>query len=524
MPFAPWENTHKANKNYDIYIPGWKDIIHLRSHYHFNEQEMAEWKKPSKKRDYSVFTEDGMNEIKRRRELARRLAKSPTPAWARKLQRIVTQIDNVEDAVSTGVGIAEIATVVQPEFAEATVPAIIAGDVADTIMDVADAALSLPLGPMGVKRAISFLADASTFNMEGIFKVGRTLNKIQHALEEAKHFGAWRGIKEIGNLWHWFGKFIEAAQVSDQFFGVGISLGPIMGAISDSMFGIARYMGGSKVYVHMPDRLDDAARKLYKKYPIALKFREGSGFSEYPAAAFRAYASACEVLTSDIPITGEDMLYALMALNLVSQPISYFMQGLDWDQTFDDILKLDSKPVGPIHDDTKGILELEGIDPNVSQKPPIQAQIENPTVVDEIIQAADVQPKRCYDILNRYELAPQSILSKYIINSHIQFMPGLMGQDDKTLEKHPNIQVFAVEQLARKRIYPDLETDENKKKFMDLLKWMISIYEVNGNWPNRDEIIYYATYSLGLQIWRQQKLCLGFCAELYNAIKSVEGT
>lgn len=491
-----WEHTVRE-KHYEVNLGSLKDIVHLYPRYEFNDVEKAEWAKPAKKRDYSKFTEEGLREIERRREFARRYYTSPTPKWGRKLQRIVTKLDNIEDFISTGVGIGVVALIVAPELAPILIPALAAGEIASTSFNVAEAALSLPLGPMGVKRAVGYLADAVALNLRGIFSIGKWLKRLEEAVRLAKIGEAWKPFTAAISKRGWFGLALEALQSTDNLFGVGLCLGPIMGAISDYMFGIIRTIMGENATIPDPKKHEEANEELNRLIPGVDAYYHGSASCIGPCRAFRAYADIAEILTSQMVLTGEELLRLLVALNKASQVISKWLEIADCDEMFDVIIQLDSRPEGPVKPETKGILELEGIDPNVVQMPPCSIEGEVKTVLEEVVSHSAEQPKRAYALLDEYENCLEKQACYQLIQSQRQFLCPIVGSPPGDLTLHHDLETIAAEQLFHHSIFPP---DGSTRADLDkMINQIVLDYKALGEvrWLTKEELEFEARWVWG---------------------------
>lgn len=174
---------------FDVYIPQWDEIIHIRpvNTLPYNEQRMIKIMRYN------------------------RIVQSNVPMWARRVTEIMTWMDDVEDFLIT---IGAAIRLIGPKF-----PRYIKGTLgliylaADILNMFQIWRYFMPGGTSG-KRAFESIEDMNPFGRRG--KLGR----------------ARRISRKIPALSEW----IEIAQTTDQMFGVGLCLGPIVGFTQEFLF------------------------------------------------------------------------------------------------------------------------------------------------------------------------------------------------------------------------------------------------------------------------------------------------
>lgn len=227
------EETYKPPKGKEIIVPAWNDIIHLSAPPSYSSYELATikdvwarydvwgWTPPriaeyldmrvEKVTDYLSKYRELKDYDKKRQQAAIDLSKSPSPTIAQNLGTIMTALDDVQDFTTT-VGV-----------------------------------LSRVLGR--VFKPAEYLAI-------GAFTVGEFLNRLNalnrltggekavvcKLVKELKKSSGKTTIKadvdkRMKRLFPSKGEALEILQTTDQLFGVGISLGPIVGLLEDALFG-----------------------------------------------------------------------------------------------------------------------------------------------------------------------------------------------------------------------------------------------------------------------------------------------
>jgi hypothetical protein len=201
--FEDLKTDYVNQYGYTVRIPQWDDIVHLTPN---------EFKAPG--------------QIKaEKKEALTRILESPAPEWAREYSSVMTWIDNVQDTASLVIPAISMLVRVAPKVFGRLLP--IAGWMllGYDLLNIANAIGRAPLAGLKGKRAACQYVKGNPFT-----KTAQFLRK-----ERIKNYKP--GLSDL----------IQAAQVLDQFTGAGLSLGGIMGAITDSIFGAYRYLNGEPV-------------------------------------------------------------------------------------------------------------------------------------------------------------------------------------------------------------------------------------------------------------------------------------
>jgi len=201
--FDDLKTDYNNKYGYTVRIPQWDDVVHLVP----NALKSKEQIKAEKK--------EGLV----------RILDSPAPEWARDWASALTWIDDIQDTVSVVYPLLKLLTKVAPKAMGKAMPIIGWLTAGYDLLTLAYAIGSAPLAPMKAKRAV-----CKNYRQNPFSKTARYLRT-----EKIKN---WK--PNIADA-------IQAAQVSDQFTGFGLSLGGIMGAATDMIFGAYRYATGEPV-------------------------------------------------------------------------------------------------------------------------------------------------------------------------------------------------------------------------------------------------------------------------------------
>lgn len=247
--FAAARTAHIAEHGYTITIPGIEDIIKIGRPGPMTELENQWWKD----KDWTRFGPRRLAELREEKEKkrARYLAmlSSPSPDIVRSAGSVMTAVDDAQDAISTLAVMGKIAWKVAPKLL---------GKV-----------LSGPVGLLtGVSDALNMVQAMGMFCMQPMMSK-RVAEK--NAKASPKHNR--NRVKKAFNIKKWKpnkGDWIQGLQTTEQVFGFGISLGPLMGMAQDLVAGSVRSALGQKVTSDWPPLIPRIYTDPYSKILKAL--------------------------------------------------------------------------------------------------------------------------------------------------------------------------------------------------------------------------------------------------------------
>ena len=275
-----WKNYHEEqekNFTYAVQLPKpWDAIAIKRDPVHYTHEELIEARKtPESER--TPRQNAILESLNNRRYYAYMRKHSPTPEWNKHITRVLTDIDNVEDVLSTA-GWAFFAAGILIPFAAPILDAIGGMLEAATVpLNLVEAALGITTGPMGAKRAFESLVRLTP--MGRILKIGhcgllRAMEKKLFSSGILRQLAMRAGPdirKEIGKLPlrqrikyalpNW-GTALEAGQAAQTITGNGLILGPFFGAATEMTFAGYRIIQGKKVKIYMPWEKPDLQTRI----------------------------------------------------------------------------------------------------------------------------------------------------------------------------------------------------------------------------------------------------------------------
>ena len=233
FPSQTEDRLKVAAKPGEIVIPAWDDIIHIARPPSYTSRELAYmtgigtqvdafgWsiEESAKFHELSVSETSQLLEMqrdykevgRRQKELAMDMLKSPTPALVKNFGVIMTALDDVQDFTTTvGVVSRLLGRVFKPFDA-------------------------LAIGAFTVGEFLNRLNLLNRLTGGEISKLCRMLREMRNSSHKSRIKSDVD--KRMKRLFPSKGEAMEILQTTDQLFGVGISLGPIVGLVQDLFFG-----------------------------------------------------------------------------------------------------------------------------------------------------------------------------------------------------------------------------------------------------------------------------------------------
>ena len=228
--FTKMKRAYVEKHGYTVSVPGFDDVFKLKRFSPLTQEEDRLWRR----RQYDSISEPRRGEIfaekEKKKAMFLQMLGSPSPTLAMNAASIMTAIDNAQDAVSTLACIGLIAW------------------------------KALPVGVANmIKGPIGWLMIASDcMNLINLFshlgKSGRAQKRKKDAITEKNPFCTKAKAKRAYRMRKFrpsMANAIEAAQTTEELFGLGLRLGPLMGLANDILFGMVRTKMGEKVTIKM---------------------------------------------------------------------------------------------------------------------------------------------------------------------------------------------------------------------------------------------------------------------------------
>lgn len=284
--FDQLKADYVAKYGYTIRIPQIDEVIHWKPNALKTEQELKDEKKA--------------NLI--------RILESPMPEWQQYYSSVMTWIDNIQDTSSVLIPLMNLAFRAAPKAMGKLLGILGWLTLGYDILNLMNAYGQAPITLMGGKRAVCKWTKFNPFTKQSQWN---RIDRIKH----------WRP-----NL----ADFIQAAQVSDQFLGVGLSLGGIMGTIMSLPSAAYRYITGNKVQFSIEQvEIDNLSRLGGRALQTASYissqgqvFDELTHFYTYVTAALGAMACSGNFKESDFASRVEDPMNIAMPADRPTDPLT----------------------------------------------------------------------------------------------------------------------------------------------------------------------------------------------------------
>lgn len=269
--FDEMKRKYIEKHGYSVTIPGPEDIIHVRAEKPMTPEEEYHWKKKNDKH----FTKDRYEEIKymkkKRKEKFLAMLASPSPKIVDSRSAIITSVDDAQDAASTVAAAGTMAYAVAPKAAKKVIAGplgwlMMAGDALNWI----NKKLSPEQRMIQTKKRTEVATKNGPKSSKAKVDMEKAKAKLPEGSPQAKRLDradkAVKGLKGGG----WKGKAIEALQTTDNVYGKGVCLGPLVSLPYDVAAAIVRSASGEKVGVKKPEvdvgHWGRAARKVVRDW------------------------------------------------------------------------------------------------------------------------------------------------------------------------------------------------------------------------------------------------------------------
>lgn len=308
-----------AKYGYTMNIPGFRDIVKLGIDKPPTDQELSQYKAKDVDALGGIRFEEIKSHMAKKKESFLRMMGSPTPTWIQNIGTSMTMLDDTQDALGTLSVVCRIAAHLLPKAAAKAFMgpagwALAASDIANVAMTV----MRSPLAALGPKPQLAKASSTNPFCKEAKVKRSRRLKKIKPSK----------------------GEIIEGLQTTNQVFGIGLSLGPIVGAVIEAFTGPYRVLAGEKVRV---------------KWPIP-------DLSYLEEGAMRGLLAGQTLNNGGQELSDEDHTKTYLVANMATQVLYPLFQEYHPVDQIEGIENIELTAPSPKHPATKLLFEEEGID------------------------------------------------------------------------------------------------------------------------------------------------------------------
>lgn len=229
--FKAMRQKYAAKYGYTVEVPGLSEIIRTDPFERMTFEEIRAWKR----RDYEFFSPGRYYDIRqmkqRKKERFLRMLASPTPDIIMHIGSIMTSLDDCQDALITIGYLGKVVARMLPK----TLGKAFLGPVG-WVLAAAD-----------LMRFCTIVSAVSKGSIKGQRRLEAITNKDNKALK-AKI----RKLKRLRDITPHFSDIIQILQTTEQIFGFGVCLGPILGLAQDLFSGFIRTVMGQTVHFKAP--------------------------------------------------------------------------------------------------------------------------------------------------------------------------------------------------------------------------------------------------------------------------------
>lgn len=229
--FKQKKAEYNAKYGYTMHIPGFSDIVKIDLTTPPTEAEV----KLYRKKDIAALGAFRYEEIRKlmaaKKASFLRMMGSPTPSWIENIGTTMNFLDDVNDSLGTLSVLIRTAAHLLPKTAGKALMgpagwALLMADIVNVAMTISNA----PVTMLTAKAESVAALETNPFSKEAKVKRARRLKRLKPGK----------------------GEIVEALQVTNSIFGIGLCLGPILGAVVEAFTGPFRVLQGKKVTVKWP--------------------------------------------------------------------------------------------------------------------------------------------------------------------------------------------------------------------------------------------------------------------------------
>jgi hypothetical protein len=455
--------AYQARYGTKVQIPHFDDIIHWKLPVRISTEEMAAHRFAKKRKLPSPLSPDQLLMLTQRKYRFLKSLASPTPLWLKNVGAIQNALDNAEDALVTGAVLGRWAAKLSPRLLGKTVPYLGWLLLGSDIINLAN-----------TFTWIRFVAKPSSCKMNDL----ANKNPFHHKAALAR-------AKKLTRKWCTVGEMLEILQTTDQVFGVGISLGSIVGSATDflSTMQLEWEKVPSKIpelgYRPSPATLA-AATELLRQ--LIQPFKQPSQFYLRQMKALRS-SHILSTFKDDVPKNFHTLAY--ITANTAIQALTPWWDRTDPLEQYRDPPSI--KLPAPFIDNqiTRDILEDNKIDPDEPQKwPHLDVEV---ATAEEILYTYSPMIK---DSLQKYCLTYQrdyeGMIGAWSVVDFYDQMLSLLSDSGQIRVGRSAFADVAQQMTESIKIIPP---DTPEEKIAAFANWVGSFERKNAESPNLSEFI-----------------------------------
>lgn len=309
-----------------VRIPAWDDVIHITPNVEVSRDQWRVFYRAQRLGETPDLPADVLASCQRRVRLREAMRNAAQPEYMRAFGQIMTALDNIQDLIATLAALGRLGIWAAPRIGGRFVPVVgwilLASDVLNLMGFFGAAAMPLyALLCQGPSAAIAAGAPGALLK-NTLKREAWTLASINPFSRTARSA---RRLRSLGRL-PGFSNFLEAAQVSDNFFGYGLQLGGLYAMMVDALYALAGY-GPSAGATGLPLGAMQSAGRFY----LEKASRQDAAEAYLVRQSARAVHGAALVLPI-AHLLEESEVHAALAAALAGWGVlARFLEGADHD-------------------------------------------------------------------------------------------------------------------------------------------------------------------------------------------------
>lgn len=215
-----------AKEGYYVSVPRLRDIIHLGRPNEPDKAEFKKWRTGELRKTDPLRHGEITRILDDKRRKRNSFLASPVPTWGKNVASALTFLDDVNDSLGTAGVLCRFAARLAPRVLSRFLLGpvgwlFLAAELAGLILQL----MRLPFTCLPIKRTFHGVAEMNPFSKQAKTRRARKLRRILPGK----------------------GELIEMAQTTDNIWGIGLCLGPIIGFAYDALAGTYRAAAGQEV-------------------------------------------------------------------------------------------------------------------------------------------------------------------------------------------------------------------------------------------------------------------------------------
>jgi hypothetical protein len=334
-----------------INIPGWDDVIHIAPRTQLDQERVRDHFAGLRRGEPGILTGAELAEMDRRRGVRDRIREAAQPDYSKAFGQVLTAIDNVQDFLITVSVVGRMASWLAVKVAGRAIPGVgwvlLASDILNLLGFTGQIAMPFyALVCHGPTQALAAGVPAAIFGRALKAETWKlaNLNPFSRVSRAARRLTL--SSSKIG-----FTDWLQVAQTTDQLWGVGVSLGGLVGVVMDSAYAAEAALEGKPVKVNLPQQ-GEAMKAIVARSPLA---RNSAELADKQRAAALIGSAPMFFLAQGVFTVGEHLEF-ITAYSAALDLLAADLRGRPWREYLNTLFDVPLPPPGAVHPVTEQLL------------------------------------------------------------------------------------------------------------------------------------------------------------------------